>query len=290
MIAGWEQWADAGSISSGLPPYLVTTTEARRIGQIQPRGFYIFQAPGTHHYLRPEVKLEEGYRRQMEARTNEFFYTGDERRGLVIFSGVEPHLDVDRYCDSILDAAQALHVRRIAAVGGVYGSMPYDKDREVSCVYSMPYMKEGLAKYAVTFSSYTGGTTIGTYLAHRAESRGVEVVVFYAFVPAYDFSPESETTQGVRIDNDYRAWYELMRRLDHMFDLGIGLSDLRRQGEEVTASMEAKLAELSRERPRLKIKEYMAKIEEGFTETSFLPLDDVWERELGDLFGDEGKK
>ncbi len=23
MIAGWEQWADAGSVSSGLPPYLV---------------------------------------------------------------------------------------------------------------------------------------------------------------------------------------------------------------------------------------------------------------------------
>ena len=29
MIAGWHQWADAGSVSSGLPQYLVNYTGAR---------------------------------------------------------------------------------------------------------------------------------------------------------------------------------------------------------------------------------------------------------------------
>jgi len=35
MIVGWRQWADAGSISSGLPQYLIEQTDARRIGAIK---------------------------------------------------------------------------------------------------------------------------------------------------------------------------------------------------------------------------------------------------------------
>ena len=38
--------------------------------------------------------------------------------------------------------------------------------------------------------------------------------------------------------------------------------------------------------PQLKIKEYVAGLTEEFEEMSFMPLDDVWERELGDLFDD----
>src|SRR5690606_5346996 len=48
MLAGWRQWADAGSVSSGLPQYLIQQTGARKIGQIRPDGFYLFQIPGTH--------------------------------------------------------------------------------------------------------------------------------------------------------------------------------------------------------------------------------------------------
>jgi len=66
MIAGWRQWADAGNTSSGLPQYLIEQTGARRIGKIKSDGFYLFQIPGTHHFLRPEIKLHEGYERRAE--------------------------------------------------------------------------------------------------------------------------------------------------------------------------------------------------------------------------------
>ena len=97
MIAGWHQWADAGAISSGLPQYLIDHTGARKIGDIKPDGFYLFQVPGTHHLLRPEIKLDEGYRQELASRTNEFFYTGNDRRGLLIFLGEEPHLNAEQY-------------------------------------------------------------------------------------------------------------------------------------------------------------------------------------------------
>lgn len=287
MIVGWHQWADAGAISSGLPQYLIEQTGARQIGEIKPDGFYLFQIPGTHHFLRPEIKLEEGYRKELKSYKNEFFYTDNGKKDLLIFLGEEPHLNADRYAEAFFDAVEALNVKRVVAVAGVYGPMPYDKDREVSCVYSLRSMKDELTKYAVKFSNYEGGTTIGTYLIDKAEQREIEFFVFYAFVPAYDFSQHpTNLQQGIRIETDFKAWYDLMRRFNHMFDLGIDLSDLEKQSNELVSSMDSKIDELEKEMPELKVKEYLEKLAEDFTEMSFMPLDDVWERELGDLFED----
>jgi proteasome assembly chaperone (PAC2) family protein len=247
---------------------------------------YIFQVPGTHHFLRPEIKLEEGYRRKLTAHRNEFFYAGDEYKGLVIFRGEEPHVNAERYADAFLDAVQALGVKRVATLGGVYGPMPYDKSREVSCIYSLPHLKEELVRYAVKFSDYEGGVTISTFIADRAEHRGIELIAFYGFVPSYDFAQESDTFQGVRIENDFKAWYEIMRRLNYMFDLPIDLSDLQQRSEDLVTAMHAKVVELEKEHPQLHIGKLMEKVAHDFQEAPFLPLDDMGERELGDLFKD----
>jgi proteasome assembly chaperone (PAC2) family protein len=286
MIAGWQQWADAGSVSSGLPQYLITHTNARKIGELAPDGFYLFQIPGTHHLLRPEVHFEEGYSERILPRRNEFYYVQLGEKGLVLFSGDEPHINVDRYADGIFSAMKRLNVRRAALVGGVYGAMPYDRDREVSCSYSLKRMKSELEHYAVRFSNYQGGATIGSYLVDRAKNYDLEVFTFNAFVPAYDFSPASASIQGVRIEHDYRAWYELLRRFNHMFGLGIDLSDLDRQSEELVGSIDAKIEELERTLPQINVRGYLEKISANFTERPFMPLDDVWEQALGDIFDD----
>ncbi len=281
MIAGWQQWADAGATSSGLPQFLVGQLGAKKIGEIRPDGFYLFQIPGTHQFLRPEVKLQEGYRKELTSRRNEFFYWGNNRKGLVIFRGDEPHLNVERYADAFLDAAQELRVKRVAAVGGVYSEVPYDKDRQVSCTYSLPRMKDELSQYAVKFSDYEGGISIGTYIADRAEARGIEYLVFYASVPAYDFSQLSTPVQGVGVENDFKAWYDLMKRLNHMFGLKLDLAALEKQSAELASAMDARLDELEDKVPELR--EYMARVAASFEEKSFIPLGDVWERELGDI-------
>ena len=286
MIAGWRQWADAGSVSSGLPEYLINLTEARKIGEIKSDDFYLFQFPGGHHFLRPEVKLEEGYRQDFVTKTNEFFFTGDDQKGLIIFVGDEPHLQAARYVDTLLEAVEELNVSRVVALGGVYGEMPYDKEREISCVYSLPRLKDELAGYAVRFSDYEGGSTIGTYLADQAEAKDLECLDFYVFVPTYDFSRSETMFQGIRLENDFKAWYDLMRRINHMFQLGLNLSDLERQSEELASSIAVKIDELAREMPQLKVKEYLEKVNKEFTERQFMPLDEVWARELGDLLDD----
>ena len=286
MIAGWQQWADAGSVSSGLPQYLVNHLSARKIGDVSADGFYLFQIPGTHHLLRPDVNFEEGYSKRIAPHDNEFYYAEVDHKGLVLFLGNEPHMNVDRYADGLFFAAKELNVRRIALVGGVYGAMPYEKEREISCTYSLPRMQAELKEYAVRFSNYQGGATIGSYIVDRAELQEIEAFVFNAFVPAYDFSQAISSVQGVRIEHDYKAWYELMRRFNHMFAMAIDLSDLNRQSDDLTISIDTKIEDLEKTLPQINVRGYLEKLAENFTEHPFMPLDDVWERELGDLFDD----
>jgi len=285
MIAGWQQWADAGAISSGLPQYLIELTNAEKIGQIKPDDYYLFQVPGTHHLLRPTIKLRQGYRQSLTHPTNEIFYTGTESTGLVIFLGTEPHLKAHQYCAALLDLAETLNVRRVATVGGVYGAMPYNKDREISCLYSLPALKDELSEYAVKFSDYEGGVTIGAYLVDQAEARGLEVIDFYGFVPAYDFTRLSIPLSGIRLENDYKAWFDILRRINHMFDLGLDLSGLQHQCHQLIGSIDAKIEELEQNVPQINVREYIKELTQEFNELSFMPLDDVWEQELGDIFG-----
>jgi proteasome assembly chaperone (PAC2) family protein len=285
MIAGWYQWADAGEVSSGLPHYLIDETGARHIGEMNPSGYYLFQFPGTHDLLRPMVTLDEGYRVQMEERRNAFYVAREGDDSFLIFIGDEPHMNVEQYAEAFLDTVEALGVQRVAIVAGVNGPMPYDKDREISCVYSLPEMKEEVEGYAVRLSNYEGGATIGVYLVDRAEERGIEIVAFYAMVPAYDFSQLSSVVQRVSAEEDYKAWYDLMRRIDYMFALDFDLSELERRSVELVAAWDTRIAQLKKKMPGV-VEPYMDGVNDEFTERSFDPLGRAWEDALGDIFDD----
>jgi proteasome assembly chaperone (PAC2) family protein len=286
LIAGWHQWADAGSASSGLPQYLIEHTQARMIGEIRSGSFYLFQVPGTHHLLRPIVSLQEGYRQDMEESKNEFYCTAHDGKSFMIFLGEEPHRNEAEYANAFFDAVEELGVKRVAAVAGVYGAVPYDRDRNVSCVYSLPHMKDELSKYAVKFSDYEGGATISMYLADQAEYRNIEFLRFCAYVPSYDLSNATLPVQAIAIGHDFKTWYDLMVRLKHMFGLDLDLSDLQARSEQLISEWDNKIDQVAEAMPQLNVRAYLDEIAEGFTEMSFVPLSDVWEDELRDLLGD----
>ena len=285
MIAGWHQWADAGDVSSGLPQYLIDETQATKIGELKSDDFYLFQLPGTHHLLRPAIRLSEGHPKELQERRNEFYYSSVGENGLLVFVGEEPHLNEAQYAERFLDAVEELGVTRVATVAGAHGPVPFDRDREISCVYSLPKMREELANYAVKFSNYEGGTTISMYLAHLAERRGIELFRFCAYVPSYDFSEDATIVHPLAMENDFRAWLDLMKRIDHMFNLEMDLSDLERRSRRLGSTWESKIAEWERI-PQLRVRAYMEEVNSKYTERPFVPLSDAWEDALGDLFED----
>jgi len=285
MFAGWRQWADAGSTSSGLPQYLIEQTGARQIGSINPDGFYLFQIPGTHDLVRPVVKFKEGYPESLETQNNELYYAEHNQHGLLIFLGDEPQMDVERYAQTFLEIAKSLGVKRIVGLGGVYGELPYDKERLISSIYSLPELKEELDDIAVNLSDYHGGASVGSYICRRAGEQGIEYVSFYAFVPAYDFSNVSQIANSIRVENDFMAWLGIMQRIDHMLHLELDLTDLEQKSKDLVKLFDSKIEELDSEAPQLGVRDYLNRLSEEYMVTPFTPLDDVWEQELRRLFG-----
>jgi proteasome assembly chaperone (PAC2) family protein len=284
MLAGWRQWADAGSISSGLPQYLVQQMGARQIGSIRPDGFYLFQFPGTHDLVRPVVKFDDGYPESLQVQRNEIFYVEDGKRGFVIFLGDEPHLDAERYVKAFLFVAQTLGVKRIIGFGGVYGELPYNKERTVSCIFSQARLREEIDRLGVNTSDYHGGASIGSYICRRASEQDIEFISFYAFVPTYDFSNISQIGNTIRIENDFMAWLGVMQRVNYMLKLDFDLSDLEEKSKRLIDVVDNKVNELDEKAPQLSVREYMDRLAEEFVEQTFNPLDDVWEDELRRLF------
>lgn len=284
LLAGWRQWADGGSVSSGLPQYLIQQRGAHKIGEFSPGGYYMFQIPGTHDLLRPVVKFEDGYPVKLKAPRNEFFYTGDQKRGVVIFLGDEPQTNMEMYVETFLDAAQELGVKRIIGFGGVYGELPYDKERMISSTYSQVHLKEELDQLAVGYSDYHGGASIGAYICYRAAERNQEYISLYAFVPTYDFSQMTPGSTGVQIENDFTAWLGVMRRVNHLLKLDFDLNELEEKSDNLRTLMDAKIREIERDNPNLDVRAYLQQLEENFTERPFDPAGEFWEEEIGRLF------
>ncbi len=287
MIAGWRQWADAGSVSSGLPRYLIDHTRAARIGRIRPAEFYLFQIPGAHHSLRPVVKLADGHRARLDKWTNEFFLASAGGEDFTVFLGEEPHHDEELYAAVFFDAVEALGVETVAVVAGVHGPVPHARERRVSCVYSLPSMKAVLTQHAVRFSSYQGGATIGMYLASKAEERGIRLFRFCAYVPTYDFSAGSALIQRLAMDDDYKAWYELMKRLNPMFHLDVDLSDLAARSSRLVGAWDKQIDRLDRDLPQLRVREYLDKVEAEFIEETGDRGSDLWDQALRDIFSED---
>jgi proteasome assembly chaperone (PAC2) family protein len=287
LITGWRQWADAGSMSSGLPQYLIKQTGARQIGEIKNDGFYLFQFPGTHDLVRPVVKFQKGYPESLKTKRNELFYTGNSEQGVLILVGDEPHMDIERYVGAVLDIAEMLDVKRIVSFGGVFGELPYDKERLISAIYSLPSLKSEVDRLAVNVSDYHGGASIGSYICKRSGERGVQYVGLFAFVPTYDFSSVDQIGNTIRIENDYMAWYSVMRRVNYMLGTDFDLSDLQKRSSRMVELIDAKIEELDSLVPQLEVRDYMDRLAEEFTEVHFDPLDEVWEEEFRKLFDDD---
>lgn len=280
MFAGWRQWADAGMISSGLPEYLASRSSAELIGTIQPDGFYMFQIPGTHDLVRPVVNFKEGYPESLQAQRNEIYYAGNKQRGLIFFIGDEPHVDIERYTAAFLQLARRFNVRRIIGFGGVYGEVPYDKERMISCTYSLKSLKDEIRKLAVNLSDYHGGASIGSYICRRAGEVDLEYISFYGFVPTYDFSAIAHVGSSIRIEHDYKAWTGIMQRVNYLLKMDFDLSDLEKRSRQLVKVLEEKIQELIEAAPEAGIREYLDKLSTDFVETPFTPLDDVWENEI----------
>ena len=281
MVAGFSQWANAGNVSTGIPEYLIGKLDARRVGHIDKSSFYIFQLPISQFMFRPPVKYVEGYEEDyQEEPINDFYYTELSGKGFIIFIGTEPNQHEDVYVNALLDGAKELGVKRIIVPAGVGGDIPFDKERLVSCTYSLKHMREELNNYALSFSNYDKNATIGMVINHYSKERGIESVRMSARTPSYQIPITSPS--------DKRAMYDILRRIRYMFGIDLDLSDLDKESKQQNSDFKKELRRLYISNSELEpqITTYMEQIEESFKELRFVEptkIPDVFLKEFNDL-------
>ena len=272
LIAGWRrQWSNGGRISSGLPRYLIEKLGAKKIGELGPevsKMCYPFQVAGTHDAFRPLASFNEGLPSESMHRENDFFDAGN---GLIIFLGEEPWYRMDLYSQGFFQSIKELGIQKTVAVEGVNGPAPPELERRITCAYSKSSMKEDLEKYGVQFSSYGSdgrrGPTIGMALVSVAhyEHPDVEMLRLGAMAPLYPLL--ASNNQQLGITRDHRSFYDILRRLNAMFDLSIDLNELKDLADSESLELQTnldKLSETSREAKQV--------IEQVRTEYSFTPF------------------
>ena len=250
LIAGWRrQWSNGGRISSGLPRYLIEKLSAKKIGELGPQVStmcYPFQVAGTHDAFRPVAAFQEGLPSESMHRENYFFDAGD---GLIIFLGEEPWYRLDIYVQGFFEAIKELGIKQTVAVEGVNGPAPPDLERRITCAYSKATMKEDLERFGLQFSSYGSdgrrGPTIGMAMVSMAhfEYPDIEMFRLGAMAPLYPLL--SSSNQQLGITRDHRSFYDIMRRLNAMFDLTIDLNELKSLADTESRELQTNLERLS---------------------------------------------
>ncbi|MDQ3874144.1 MAG: PAC2 family protein [Actinomycetota bacterium] len=178
LVAAFRGWNDGGQSASLAAGYLAKAWSAERFADIDPEGFYDFQA------IRPQVSLVEGVTRKIEWPENAFFHARlpGTNRDVVLLLGVEPNLRWRAFTTLITDLADDLGVELVVSLGALLADVPHTRPSPVTGSASDPDLVEALGLSA---SRYEGPTGIVGVLHDACRKASIPSVSLWAAVPHY---------------------------------------------------------------------------------------------------------
>ena len=207
LIVAFRGWNDGGQGASLAAEHLVRTWEAERFAEIDPEGFFDFQA------TRPRVSLVEGLTRRIEWPENAFLHasTGGTRDAIVLL-GNEPNLRWRTFTSLVVDLAQELGVELVVTLGALLADVPHTRPAPVTGAGTDPELVERLGLQA---SRYEGPTGIVGVLHDACREARLPSVSLWAAVPHY-----------VSLAPSPRAALALCTRLSSILDVPIDVAEL----------------------------------------------------------------
>ncbi len=225
LVAAFRGWNDGGQGASLAGGFLAREWQAERFADLDPEGFYDFQA------TRPLVSLEEGQTRKIEWPENAFYFARPRELGrdVILFLGIEPNLRWRTFCALVVDFARELGVELMVTLGALLADVPHTRPSPVSGSAT----DEELAKrMSLSASRYEGPTGIVGVLHDACRAAGVPSVSLWAAVPHY-----------VQLTPSPRAAQALCERLATLLGGQIDVAELRRAGrgyvEQVSEAVSA---------------------------------------------------
>jgi proteasome assembly chaperone (PAC2) family protein len=178
MVAAFRGWNDGGQGASLAAGYLAKVWDARRFAEIDPEGFFDFQA------TRPHVRLEEGLTRRIDWPETVFYHARPEGldRDAVLLLGVEPNLRWRTFSRLVVDFAREFGVELVITLGALLADVPHTRDAPVTGSATDPEMVQQLGLQA---SRYEGPTGIVGVIHDACKSAGIASASLWAAVPHY---------------------------------------------------------------------------------------------------------
>jgi proteasome assembly chaperone (PAC2) family protein len=214
LVAAFRGWNDGGQGASLGGAYLAKQWDATRFAEIDPEGFYDFQA------TRPQVSLVDGITRQLDWPENAFFHApipGADRDAIVLL-GVEPNLRWKTFTNLVLELAQELGLEMLVTLGSLLADVPHTRPAPVTGAATDPAL---VAELGLEPSRYEGPTGIVGVVHDACRDADIPSVSLWAAVPHY-----------VSLAPSPRAALALVRRLGDLLRIDIELDELEHASEE----------------------------------------------------------
>jgi predicted ATP-grasp superfamily ATP-dependent carboligase len=178
MITAFRGWNDGGQGASLAGGYLAKTWNAARFAEIEPEGFFDFQA------TRPHVSFVEGATRRIDWPDNAFYHASIPglQRDAVLMLGIEPNLRWQTFTGLVAGLAEDLGVELVITLGSLLADVPHTRPSPVTGGASDPELIEQLG---LQRSRYEGPTGIVGVLHDACGRAGMRSVSLWAAVPHY---------------------------------------------------------------------------------------------------------
>ena len=191
LVAAFRGWNDGGQGASLAASFLAREWGAVRFADIDPEGFFDFQA------TRPTVSLSEGMSRTIEWPDNAFFHAklpGSDRDAILML-GVEPNVRWRTFCDLVTQLAQDLGVELVVTLGALLADVPHTRPAPITGTASDTALIERLGLQA---SRYEGPTGIVGVLHDACKRAGLDSASLWAAVPHYvSLAPSPRAALGL---------------------------------------------------------------------------------------------
>jgi predicted ATP-grasp superfamily ATP-dependent carboligase len=224
LITAFRGWNDGGQGASLAGGYLAKTWAAARFAEIEPEGFFDFQA------TRPHVSLVDGETRRLEWPDNAFYHASIPRLGrdAVLMLGIEPNLRWITFTGLVTGLAQDLGVELVVTLGSLLADVPHTRPSPVTGGATDAELIERLG---LQRSRYEGPTGIVGVLHDACTRAGLPSVSLWAAVPHY-----------VSLAPSPRAALALCNRLAEILDTEIDTAELDEAAERYSEQVSEAVA------------------------------------------------
>ena len=207
---GWNDGAQAASLAAG---YLARLWGADKFAEVDPEGFFDFQA------TRPHVSLVEGVTRQIDWPETAFYHARPRRlsRDVVLLLGIEPNVRWRTFTDLVVGQVQSLGVELVVTLGALLADVPHTRPSPVTGSASNKTLVDELG---LSTSRYEGPTGIVGVLHDACNRAGIPSASLWAAVPHY-----------VSLTPSPRAAAALCERLGGLLGIEIETSELNQAAE-----------------------------------------------------------